>query len=275
VGNLFDPGLIVGESIDNKTLANLFQCGTQGGMRRSLRTNSLILISDHVDPFYHDRWNNSLFYYTGMGLTGDQDINFMQNKTLAQSMSNGVTVYLFEKHRDKEYTFAGQVQLAGDPFQEEQLDNEKQKRKVWIFPLRLVNSEGALPLPETIVIERQQREARRAQRLSQAELEIRAKNARSHVGVRTVSMSSFERDPYISEYTKRCANGVCQLCEQEAPFLGKDNRPYLETHHIIWLSRGGEDTLQNTVALCPNCHRKMHVLDLSCDIEKLLKSKAT
>ncbi|WP_296863638.1 HNH endonuclease [Thermosyntropha sp.] len=29
--------------------------------------------------------------------------------------------------------------------------------------------------------------------------------------------------------------------------------------HIEWLSRGGTDTIDNTVALCPNCHRKMHV----------------
>jgi len=24
------------------------------------------------------------------------------------------------------------------------------------------------------------------------------------------------------------------------------------------LSEGGEDTLENAIALCPNCHRKMH-----------------
>ncbi|MEW8959821.1 HNH endonuclease [Neomoorella humiferrea] len=31
----------------------------------------------------------------------------------------------------------------------------------------------------------------------------------------------------------------------------------------------GEDTINNTVALCPNCHRRMHVLDLAADRERL------
>lgn len=238
-------------------------------MRRSLKTNSLILISDHVAPLYHDRWDNNVFYYTGMVLTGDQDINFMQNKTLAQSNSNGVAIYLFEKHRDKEYTFSGQVQLTEEPFEEDQLDAEGNKRKVWVFPLKLVNNEKPAPVSEDIIIERRRREERKARRLSDAELEKRAKNARSRSGSRNISTNTYERDPYVSEYAKRSANGICQLCDQEAPFIGKDSKPYLETHHIIWLSHGGEDTITNTVALCPNCHRKMHVLNLPEDIDRL------
>lgn len=34
--------------------------------------------------------------------------------------------------------------------------------------------------------------------------------------------------------------------------------PYLEVHHVLPLSKGGPDTPQNCVALCPNCHRAMH-----------------
>jgi len=32
----------------------------------------------------------------------------------------------------------------------------------------------------------------------------------------------------------------------------------LELHHIIPLSEGGEDTIENSVLLCPNCHRLEH-----------------
>ena len=80
------------------------------------------------------------------------------------------------------------------------------------------------------------------------------------------------RDPYVSEEAKRRANGICQLCGQPAPFCKSDGKPYLETHHIVFLSRGGEDSPKNTAALCPNCHRKMHVLEDPKDVEKLLKS---
>ena len=31
----------------------------------------------------------------------------------------------------------------------------------------------------------------------------------------------------------------------------------------------GDDSLVNTVALCPNCHRKMHILDQKSDIDIL------
>ena len=84
------------------------------------------------------------------------------------------------------------------------------------------------------------------------------------------STTFYERSPIISVLAKRRADGVCQLCDRTAPFA-KNGIPYLETHHIIWLSNGGEDTLENTVALCPNCHRKMHMLDLKQDIDKLLR----
>jgi 5-methylcytosine-specific restriction protein A len=36
-----------------------------------------------------------------------------------------------------------------------------------------------------------------------------------------------------------------------------------------WLSNGGDDSIQNAVALCPNCHRKMHALNRKADIKKL------
>jgi 5-methylcytosine-specific restriction protein A len=79
------------------------------------------------------------------------------------------------------------------------------------------------------------------------------------------------RNPYVTELAKRRANGICQLCEQPAPFKNKKGEPYLETHHIVWMSRKGLDTPENTVALCPNCHRRMHVVDSKKDIAKLQK----
>lgn len=84
---------------------------------------------------------------------------------------------------------------------------------------------------------------------------------------------TYSRDRYVAAYTKKRANGICQLCGLPAPFNDSNNEPYLETHHIVWLSRGGKDIIENTVALCPNCHRKMHILDLPDD-RKYLEQKA-
>jgi len=85
------------------------------------------------------------------------------------------------------------------------------------------------------------------------------------------SITTYSRNPYIAEYAKRRASGKCQLCSGKAPFKNKSGKPYLETHHIIWLSKNGDDSINNTVALCPNCHRKMHSINLSKDIKRLIR----
>ncbi len=55
----------------------------------------------------------------------------------------------------------------------------------------------------------------------------------------------------------------------------KNGEAYLETHHIIWLSKKGFDTIDNTITLCPNCHRKMHVLNKEKDIDYLKRKIRT
>lgn len=88
-------------------------------------------------------------------------------------------------------------------------------------------------------------------------------------GRRSVTSSVFSRSAEVIKETRKRANGVCQFCNKPAPFIDKKGKPYLEVHHVVWLSRGGEDSTENTVALCPNCHTRMHVLDNPADIDKL------
>lgn len=85
---------------------------------------------------------------------------------------------------------------------------------------------------------------------------------------------SYERSMYVKEYALRKAKGKCQLCLKLAPFKNAVGKPYLEVHHIEWLSNGGEDTPENVAALCPNCHRKMHIVNDAND-KRALFSKAS
>ena len=89
----------------------------------------------------------------------------------------------------------------------------------------------------------------------------------------TTTTRSYARNEHIADYAKACAKGICQLCGEPAPFEDKKGQAYLESHHVIWLSKGGEDSVTNTVALCPNCHKKMHILNKPEDVE-FLKKKA-
>ena len=72
-------------------------------------------------------------------------------------------------------------------------------------------------------------------------------------------IEDYARNPTVVAEALYKANGICEACHQPAPFIKKSNgEPYLEVHHIKPLSEGGEDSLENVQAICPNCHRKMH-----------------
>lgn len=75
----------------------------------------------------------------------------------------------------------------------------------------------------------------------------------------TVITKVFVRNPDVIAQALHRAKGKCEGCQREAPFFRQsDGSPYLEVHHRLPLSAGGEDTLENAVALCPNCHRRIH-----------------
>lgn len=133
-----------GDILANQQISTLFQCGTQGGMRKSNKTNTLVIISDQTKPFYKDEWDGDIFNYTGMGLTGDQSIDYMQNKTLAESKTNGIEVHLFEVFTPGKYTYQGIVELASSPVMRTQKDKDGNNRKVVIFPVKLIDGKKSL-----------------------------------------------------------------------------------------------------------------------------------
>ncbi|MFC2996436.1 HNH endonuclease [Acinetobacter sichuanensis] len=260
--------LKIGHKLTNHELYKVFGCGNSGGMRRAKKTNSLIIISSHVESIYEDRWDGDILLYTGMGLNGDQSLDFNQNKTLNESSVNGVQVCLFEQFKVNEYTYLGPVDLIQAPYTEKQPDQNGQLRTVYIFPLKLKTGERYIN--QNDVKAWQEKKHKHAKKLSQQELLNRALKSNPQSNGYKTTVIQYVRNEYVSEYAKRLANGICQLCNQTAPFEDKKGMPYLETHHIAWLARGGEDTIFNTVALCPNCHKRIHILDLEQDKAKLL-----
>lgn len=73
------------------------------------------------------------------------------------------------------------------------------------------------------------------------------------------TIRSFTRNPDVVAEVLIRASGFCERCNGEAPFTrAKDGTPYLEVHHKTRLADGGEDTVENALALCPNCHRELH-----------------
>lgn len=135
---MFNPGLEIGQVINNNTLMLIFKCSQQGGMRKSNTTNTLVIVTDYTRGIYHDKWIGGVLHYTGMGLSGDQDINYMQNRTLNESGFNGVDVHLFEVMEPGEYTYCGRIEVVSKPYTETQPDQDGRDRLVWMFPVRPV-----------------------------------------------------------------------------------------------------------------------------------------
>ena len=50
--------------------------------------------------------------------------------------------------------------------------------------------------------------------------------------------------------------GRCQICRYDPHHVY--GRNLCHGHHIHWLSRGGEDAVENLVLICPNHHAAVH-----------------
>jgi hypothetical protein len=74
-----------------------------------------------------------------------------------------------------------------------------------------------------------------------------------------IATTVFLRNCDVVADVRRRAKGMCEICHSKAPFRrASDGSPYLEVHHRVRLADGGDDTVDNAVATCPNCHRRAH-----------------
>jgi len=76
------------------------------------------------------------------------------------------------------------------------------------------------------------------------------------VSVREVT--EYDRSDDVRSYVLRRADGECEGCGEPAPFVNRDGDPYLHAHHVLELSAGGPDSPETVIALCPNCHYRVH-----------------
>jgi len=62
-------------------------------------------------------------------------------------------------------------------------------------------------------------------------------------------------DPSIRKAVMSRDNNTCQCCYRGGP----DYVDILDLHHIIEVYLGGEDSVENSIALCLNCHKQVHL----------------
>ena len=275
---MFDPGIAVGTVLTEREVHDTFECQTTFGIRMSRKNNLFVIMSGSAkEQVYHDWWEGDTLYYNGTDCNSDENAN----QTLTKGRGNNNSqlyqvwltepalkkqIFLFVKRVKNQCVYKGEVDLVKEPYLQPRHDDPS--RSVWIFPLRL----RSVDIQEDR--ERFLRQERAVFEYDSDELRKLAKSRESvqpdmatrvHRGLSSV----YDRDSYISAYAKIRARGRCDLCGQPSPFSDRSGYPYLEEHHVLWLSRGGRDSIDNVVALCPNCHRKMHVVDDAADVEFL------
>ena len=251
----------IGDIYTNAKITSTFKINPQSGMRRGLENNCLVLTCNHVKKEYNDRWENNILYYTGKGLKESSQKFERENKTLRDSNELEIDVYLFEVFKEGEYTFSGKVYLCDTPIIEKQYNKSKKcERDVIIFPLKKCDVD---------LKEYKNYQKKIMTKKTLKELEELYKQREKVSKKSTKIVNNYNRSLIVKEIALKKAQGICQLCEEQAPFFDKNNSPFLEVHHIVPLSEGGEDSTENVVALCPNCHRKIHILEDENDIKKL------
>lgn len=75
----------------------------------------------------------------------------------------------------------------------------------------------------------------------------------------TVESRMFERNPLVVSIAQFRASRKCEIPGCSIPsFAVESGEFFCEVHHIEPLAEGGEDTIENTICLCPVHHREAH-----------------
>jgi 5-methylcytosine-specific restriction enzyme A len=161
----------------------------------------------------------------------------------------GRDLLLFQAHSQRGwYRFLGCFACAGVEARRAP-DVDGNDREVLVFLLAPVqeveqsSGEPAAPIGKPLEVLRQL-----------AYAAATAKTAVGREGLHTYR----ERSAAVRAYVLARAKGVCECCDEAAPFKRQDGSHYLEPHHTRRLADGGPDNPRWFGAICPNCHREIH-----------------
>ncbi|WP_052730626.1 HNH endonuclease [Serratia liquefaciens] len=245
-----------GKLYKRKDLHDLYGGQEQGGISTPKEFPVIFIFTGEIGEThgYKDGWStDDHFSYTGEGQNGDMAFT-NGNKHIRDHKDNGRDILLFEYNKKRTgVKFVGLFEC--DSWNYTQcLDTEKKMRQGIVFNLFRVSSAQDVDNDTTTSEIDQKKET-----LEQ----LRAKAIKSSMmtGQRKESDSKnswFKRSEDVKKYVLQRANGICESCEQPAPFKKKNGEPYLEPHHTKRLADEGPDHPQWVGAICPTCHRRIH-----------------
>jgi len=245
-----------------------FEGQRQGGIITPRQHPLVIIITgeEGLSHGYADRQRtDGVFEYFGEGQTGDMSLQ-KGNKAIATHSAEGKSLLLFRKSREG-LIFEDEMVYETHHI-ERAPDGKGIERDAIVFELR----------PLSAVVESVETAKSDASTTTLDDLRRRAYEAAGTFPAARVAgfRNVYQRSEDVRAYVLGRSKGTCEGCQTTAPFVRKDGSPYLEPHHIRRVSDGGPDDPAFVIALCPNCHRRVHAgLDGTSYNATLLAGMAT
>jgi len=221
----------------------------QGGIITPADHAVVIIITgeEGLQHGYADRYRpDGVFEYFGEGQVGDMQLQ-RGNRAISEHSALGKSLLLFRQTADG-IRFEGEMVYEGHHV-ERAPDRTGAQRNAIVFELRPL--EAIAEIIETEVVPSGANlQGLRERALTAASVPLQP----STQGPRNV----YQRSRDVRNYVLTRADGNCEGCSSPAPFRRSNGNPYLEPHHLRRLSDGGPDHPAHVIALCPNCHRRVH-----------------
>lgn len=197
--------------------------------------------------------------YVGQGTSGDQRIDNAANAKLA-AQQRSVLLFTTREPNSREisqqgygklYVFRGAFNVAGFEFFSPETGSRKGDRLLRFFLVPADDSYGYSPQAAAT-------DLGAGYSLGALQMKLR-EAAKSAPGKRITTIEYRARSAAVHRYALARANGICECCGAGAPFENDGGIAYLEVHHLWRLADDGPDAPGNVAAVCPNCHRALHL----------------
>lgn len=145
----------VGQHYTNDEIGVSLAVANLGGIRPSVdggRNLNHIVIMTHLNSEtriarenpYNDRVEEDILIFTGQGKSGNQTLSG-GNKRICEQLHNPVPIFCFESSGRQRYVFRGLLELIRY-YYENQVDQNRDLRKVLIFEFRIHSSPSVVPI---------------------------------------------------------------------------------------------------------------------------------
>lgn len=249
--------LIAGQIYRRKDLLETYGGQLQSGIWTPKEFKAIFIFSGESGKRYgyKDEWSNGVFVYTGEGQEGDMKFTG-GNKAIRDHRAEGKDLFLFaDLGKGRGARFEGLFECASWQYRDGK-DKNQNTRKIIVFDL--------VPVKTATTSEDYSSKSNGAQTdgLPLEDLRQAAYAAAGTPKARTktsdAKRSWYVRSARVRDYVLARAGGVCEACDEKAPFLKLDGTPYLEPHHTTRLADEGPDHPSTVGAICPTCHRRIH-----------------